>query len=353
MRYDEEDSRSRISKDEAALSGTAVGERLAYNDYTTIDWLHELVRPFQSPITFLVVFSQNRLLPSSSKPYSTSSKSHSNTPQVKESYRARSIHARPGLRATLISSFDSCSGWICVSIIGILMAFVAVLIDLSVATVGDWKYGYCAPSPWLSRERCCEAASETQTICEDYNLWGESYWARFGVYVAWAVLFGIVSSSVTMLSKTALPSVAPGREYGGQLQGDGTGTVGGKSLYMSAGSGIPEIKTILSGFVIPHYLDVKILVLKAVGAVFAVATGMSLGKEGPFIHIAACVGQLVAERFPKYRENQKKMREILSAACAAGLSAAFGAPIGGVLFAYEVGRHVSCGSSSLIPIPGN
>jgi chloride channel 3/4/5 len=34
---------SHLSEDELALGGTAVGERLAYNDYTTIDWLHDLV----------------------------------------------------------------------------------------------------------------------------------------------------------------------------------------------------------------------------------------------------------------------------------------------------------------------
>jgi chloride channel 3/4/5 len=32
-----------VSKEEQALGGTAVGERLPYNDYTTIDWLHDLV----------------------------------------------------------------------------------------------------------------------------------------------------------------------------------------------------------------------------------------------------------------------------------------------------------------------
>jgi len=41
-RYDEE-ARSVITKEEGALAGTAIGERLAYNDYTTIDWLHDLV----------------------------------------------------------------------------------------------------------------------------------------------------------------------------------------------------------------------------------------------------------------------------------------------------------------------
>ena len=34
---------SHISKEELALGGTSVGERLPYNDYTTIDWLHDLV----------------------------------------------------------------------------------------------------------------------------------------------------------------------------------------------------------------------------------------------------------------------------------------------------------------------
>ena len=106
-------------------------------------------------------------------------------------------------------------------------------------------------------------------------------------------------------------------------------------MYMAAGSGIPEIKTILSGFVIPNFLDFKVLAVKAFGAVFAVATGMCLGKEGPFVHIAGCVGYLVGMCFPKYRHNGRKMRELLSAAVAAGLSVAFGAPIGGVLFSYE------------------
>lgn len=34
---------SHLSGKERALAGTAVGERLPYNDYTTIDWLHALV----------------------------------------------------------------------------------------------------------------------------------------------------------------------------------------------------------------------------------------------------------------------------------------------------------------------
>lgn len=34
---------SHLTKDEQNLYDASVGERLAYNDYTTIDWLHDLV----------------------------------------------------------------------------------------------------------------------------------------------------------------------------------------------------------------------------------------------------------------------------------------------------------------------
>lgn len=168
-------------------------------------------------------------------------------------------------------------------------------------------------------------------------MWTVDYWGAFAAFVGFAVVFGIISCSVTLLTKSSLPAAAPGKgdkHHDPEL--DDVEQVVGKSIYLAAGSGIPEIKTILSGFVIPNFLDFKVLAVKAFGAVFAVATGMCLGKEGPFVHISTCVAYLVGMRFSKYRENGRKMRELLSAGCASGLSVAFGAPIGGVLFAYEV-----------------
>lgn len=38
-----------VSKEEQLLSITSIGERLPYNDYTTIDWLHDLVSRVQAP----------------------------------------------------------------------------------------------------------------------------------------------------------------------------------------------------------------------------------------------------------------------------------------------------------------
>ena len=47
------------------------------------------------------------------------------------------------------------------------------------------------------------------------------------------------------------------------------------------------------------------------------------------------LGNIFSYLFPKYGRNEAKKREILSAAAAAGVSVAFGAPIGGVLFSLE------------------
>lgn len=237
------------------------------------------------------------------------------------------------------------SGWIAVAIIGSLTACVAFVVDVAEATVSDWKLGYCKRNPLIDRENCCKnstplfsgSGTELADTCDRFHEWSENYWKSFGVYMAFALAFGVISATATTFTKRSLPAVVG--EMPDQKKNDNNiqaqPAASGKSIYMAAGSGIPEIKTILSGFVIPHFLDLKVLLVKAFGATFAVATGMCLGKEGPFVHISACVGYLVASRFPKYRNNGRKMRELLSASVAAGLSVAFGAPIGGVLFSYE------------------
>jgi chloride channel 3/4/5 len=159
-----------------------------------------------------------------------------------------------------------------------------------------------------------------EPMCDAFHQWSSNYAPSFAIYVVFALAFGIISSSATMLTKRLLPAASPGTGDKDQYNGPPAPVATGKTMYMAAGSGIPEIKTILSGFVIPNFLDFKVLFVKGFGAVFAVATGMCLGKEGPFVHISTCVGYLIANRFSKYRNNGRKMREMLSVACAAGLS---------------------------------
>lgn len=227
---------------------------------------------------------------------------------------------------------------------GALTACVAFIVDVCVATVADWKFGYCKRNPFLNREACCtrrppilQSPRPAGEVCTDFKEWSNDPWKSFAIYLGLALAYGVISATATLTTKRSLPAAAPA--VGDKPQStDGTNkqpVAQGKTLYFAAGAGIGEIKTILSGFVIPGFLDFNVLFVKAFGAIFAVATSMNLGKEGPFVHISGCVAYLVAIRFPKYRENGRKLREMLSAGVASGLSVAFGAPIGGVLFSYE------------------
>lgn len=104
----------------------------------------------------------------------------------------------------------------------------------------------------------------------------------------------------------------------------------------AAGSGISEIKCIIAGFVMKGFLGFKTLLIKSIGLPLAIASGLSVGKEGPSVHYAVCTGNVISRFFDKYKRNAAKTREILSACAAAGVGVAFGSPIGGVLFSLEV-----------------
>lgn len=55
------------------------------------------------------------------------------------------------------------------------------------------------------------------------------------------------------------------------------------------GSGIPEMKSILTGVNIYRYLSFRTTISKIVGLTSALAAGLSVGKEGPFVHLAGGV----------------------------------------------------------------
>lgn len=89
-----------------------------------------------------------------------------------------------------------------------------------------------------------------------------SYIISYLLYICWALVFAALSASLVRM-------FAP----------------------YACGSGIPEIKTILSGFIIRGYLGKWTLVIKSVGLILSVSSGLSLGKEGPMVHIASCLGE--------------------------------------------------------------
>lgn len=85
--------------------------------------------------------------------------------------------------------------------------------------------------------------------------------------------------------------------------------------------------------------------MQIIGSVGAVSAGLDLGKEGPLVHIGSCIASLLAQggtdnhrvkwRWLRYFNNDRDRRDIITAGSAAGVCAAFRAPVGGVLFALE------------------
>eukprot|EP00033_Pygsuia_biforma_P004893 GCRY01005365.1.p1 GENE.GCRY01005365.1~~GCRY01005365.1.p1 ORF type:complete len:230 (+),score=23.99 GCRY01005365.1:223-912(+) len=67
----------------------------------------------------------------------------------------------------------------------------------------------------------------------------------------------------------------------------------------AAGSGIPQMKCILSGMIIPNLLSVRTLVAKVFGLVCTFASGLSIGKEGPYVHISSIIANQLA-RIPGF-----------------------------------------------------
>jgi len=110
---------------------------------------------------------------------------------------------------------------------------------------------------------------------------------------------------------------------------------------LAAGSGIPEVKCYLNGVDLPRLVDFRTLIAKAPGVMFSVAAGLPCGKEGPMIHSGAIVGSLLARLgngplLRPYRSDVES-RDMVVAGAASGVASAFGAPLGGVLFALEEG----------------
>ncbi|KAI3361118.1 hypothetical protein L3Q82_013329, partial [Scortum barcoo] len=105
------------------------------------------------------------------------------------------------------------------------------------------------------------------------------------------------------------------------------------------GSGIPELKTILRGVVLKEYLTLKAFIAKVIGLTAGLGSGMPVGKEGPFVHIASICAAVLSRFmsiFSGVYENPYGYTDILTVGCAVGVGCCFGTPLGGVLFSIEV-----------------
>lgn len=99
---------------------------------------------------------------------------------------------------------------------------------------------------------------------------------------------------------------------------------------MASGSGIPQVEGIvLYGMKMKWHL---IIFVRFIAGILSAFVGVSLGREGPSIQIGASGYQAVSKKISK---NKLEENYLITGGAAAGLSAAFCAPLSGIVFALE------------------
>jgi chloride channel 3/4/5 len=320
-------------------------ERVWYDQFTSTDWVHD---------------------------------------SIADAFRVKALRSRKDFRGRIQAWFDGAQGWILVAIIGCITACIAYFVDVTETAVFDLKEGYCQEGWYYSKKKCCIGPRQ----CNSWVSWSQvlQYTSisrksvDFVAFVFSVVLLATLSSFLTLSTRTVVPSAihlttldenlgAPSRKSPSDSDNRTKRSISPTEsvdepesttmiYYSAAGSGVAEVKVILSGFVLHGYLGMKTLLVKTFALILSVASGLSLGKEGPYVHIATCVGNVACRLFSKYNHNDAKRREVLSASAASGVAVAFGgmsfcimravadsliAPIGGVLFSLEEVRYVSRG----------
>eukprot|EP01116_Phalansterium_solitarium_P023548 TRINITY_DN8304_c0_g1_i1.p1 TRINITY_DN8304_c0_g1~~TRINITY_DN8304_c0_g1_i1.p1 ORF type:complete len:749 (+),score=190.11 TRINITY_DN8304_c0_g1_i1:104-2350(+) len=107
----------------------------------------------------------------------------------------------------------------------------------------------------------------------------------------------------------------------------------------AAGSGVPQMKTIISGSGNPQWLSKKTLLVKFVGLCCTSASGMFCGGVGPFIHIGAMFAETLMKHVPWFQQLRRHpgiYPQLLVVGCSVGITSSLGVPIGGTLFGVEV-----------------
>ena len=119
----------------------------------------------------------------------------------------------------------------------------------------------------------------------------------------------------------------------------------------SAGSGIAQVIAALDPAVpaaqVPLFVSVRLSFAKVFLTAWGLLAGLSIGREGPTVQIAAGIMLHARQLIPA--RARISAHSLLIAGGAAGIAAAFNTPLGGVMFAIEeLTRHPNQRSNSLI-----
>lgn len=97
----------------------------------------------------------------------------------------------------------------------------------------------------------------------------------------------------------------------------------------ASGSGIPHVEAVLQGQLYPSY---GLVLVKFVGGILAIGSGLALGRVGPCVQMGPRLGYLAGHLC---RRSTADCRVLFAAGAGAGLATAFNAPFAGALFVLE------------------
>jgi CIC family chloride channel protein len=102
----------------------------------------------------------------------------------------------------------------------------------------------------------------------------------------------------------------------------------------AGGSGIPHLEAVLQRF---RKLEWKrVLPVKFFGGILAIGSGLALGREGPTVQMGGAIGDAISRGL---KVSPRERLALISAGAGAGLSAAFNAPLSGLVFVLEEVRR--------------
>jgi len=252
--------------------------------------------------------------------------------------------SRSTMQAFALSTVSVLMPWMLSLMLGVLTALTGTYIALGCDFLGDLRFGFCQGIAFADRNRCCGGSENVDLVREGCIGIGD------GVkWVLWTDYLGMARGPVSWVSDTA--------SFG--IYALLSAVLAGIAAFLvheycpaARGSGIPDVKGAVSGFDLPQSFSGSCLMVKSLGLSLAVGAGLSLGKEGPLIHIGVCWSYLLS-RFVRHLRlpgaEAIPLHDLACAGAAAGVSTAFGAPLGGVLFAVEeLGSVRPFGSRTLL-----
>ncbi|KAI5966729.1 uncharacterized protein KGF55_000138 [Candida pseudojiufengensis] len=319
-----------------------------YNDFTTIDW----VKAYLNANKFNYSLKKNKWV-------NNDNNDNDNDNESFDFHEIMNNNKIPFLQ----KQYYILGKWILIILIGLIFSIIAFVIDKFEILLVGFKHGYCKTNWFASQISCCsDIINEHKTFihspfkeferCDNWINWSRffnRYWwfndkirIDYIIYVVLSISLACIACLITLTTKIAggledetVTNTNEFHDEENEQQQQQQHPIKTRIIYTATGSGVPEVKTILSGFVIRRFLGAYTLFAKTIALILAIASGMSIGKEGPYVHLATCVGNILSRYFSFIYKNDLFEKELLSASASAGVALAFGSPLGGVLFILE------------------